>query len=296
MPILVGAPRSGTTLLRLMLDAHPDLAIPPETGFLAAARAWAGTPGIDATSLADLLTTFPPEAPAWDDFGIPATDLRRRLSAVRPFEVPDGIRAFYRAYAERFGASRWGDKTPVYCRHIVDIEAVLPEARFVHIVRDGRDVAVSLRQRWFSPGHDIDVQAEFWRTHVMDGHEQGQHARHYLEVRFEDLVRHPARTLATICDFVEIDLRPEMLAHHERAPARLAEHGARYRVDGSLVVSREERMSQQRTTTRPPDPSEIGRARTELTSDEWTRFGEVAGDALRLFGYEVGTEDPAAGS
>jgi len=85
MPIIVGAPRPGTTLLRFMLDTHPEMAIPPETGFLA---------------------LFP---------------------------------HFYQLYASRFAKPRWGDKTPSYCHHMQNIEEVLPEAHFIHIIRDGRD-------------------------------------------------------------------------------------------------------------------------------------------------------------
>jgi hypothetical protein len=98
----------------------------------------------------------------WPDFGMTAEDLRDELTRIRPLNVADGFRAFYRLYAERSGKSRWGDKTPDYVLHISDIAETLPEAHFIHIIRDGRDVGLSLRQCWFAPGHDMKGLAGHW--------------------------------------------------------------------------------------------------------------------------------------
>src|SRR3990167_7570563 len=137
MPVIVGAPRSGTTLLRLMLDAHPDLAIPPETGFVVAASALdASTSDLRARFL-DTVTAFPPQAPNWEDFGLAREALAEAVQALEPFTVADGLRAFYRLYAQRLGKPRWGEKTPDYSLHIDAIAALLPEARFVHLILAG---------------------------------------------------------------------------------------------------------------------------------------------------------------
>src|SRR5947209_19596966 len=87
MPIIVGVPRSGTTLLRFILDAHPDLAIPPETGFLVPLAAHAGQ--LSADALCNLVTTYPPEYPGWADFGISAEMYRSRLHQIEPFDVSE---------------------------------------------------------------------------------------------------------------------------------------------------------------------------------------------------------------
>jgi hypothetical protein len=284
MPMVVGAPRSGTTLLRLMLDAHPQLAIPPETGFLRLAPELEGR-GREAFFAA--VVGFPESAPAWSEFGIPVGSFERGLAAVDPFTVAGGFRAFYRLYAARHGKPRWGDKTPQYCRHLPVIAALLPEARFVHLVRDGRDVAVSLRERWFSPGHDIEVQAAFWRDQVVAARRDGPATGRFLEVRFEDLVCEPEPVLRRICDFVELAFDPAMLSHSGRAAERLAEHGTRYRSDGTVLVSREERLRQQAHVDRPPDPAKIGVWRTGLSAEEARRFESVAGDLLAAYGYSL---------
>jgi hypothetical protein len=153
-PFLVGVPRSGTTMLRFMIDAHPDVAIPPETGFVAAAAAEDGP--LDPEGLVRLLTTFPPDIPTWPDFNLSAEDLRSAIGALDRFTPAAAIRAFYKLYAGRHGKTRWGDKTPMYLHSMRAIGELLPEARFVHIIRDGRDVAVSLRRQWFAPSREIE--------------------------------------------------------------------------------------------------------------------------------------------
>src|ERR1700760_3637612 len=142
-PFIVGSPRSGTTLLRMMLDSHPGLAIPPETGFIP--RALTGLFGNDEhqrLAFAQTISHFPPQAPGWQDFGIDTAALMRELQEIRPFQVDAALRCFYRSYAARFDKLRWGDKTPSYGRHLRAIERTLPEACFIHMIRDGRDVAL----------------------------------------------------------------------------------------------------------------------------------------------------------
>lgn len=295
MPVVVGSPRSGTTLLRFMLDSHPEVAVPPETGFLSLASQLSGMGDDLRERFADLLTTFPPDAPGWSDFGIPADLFRRELARLQPFTVSDGLRLFYRLYAARFGKTRYGEKTPLYCHHLRAIQAVLPEARFIHLIRDGRDVAVSLRPRWFSPGHDIAVQARYWQENVQSARGQRADCRHYMEVRYEGLLRSTEGVLRRVCAFLDLDFHPDMLRYHERTPARLGEHGGRTRSDGSVVVSREERLRQQELTTRPPVLSRIGVWTSALTPDECRRFEEVAGDLLAELGYPLGAAAAPAG-
>ena len=137
-PFVVGLTRSGTTLLRMMLDAHPLLTIPPETHFLPdlikAARAERGTEG-----MLEAITSNR----TWGDFGIGEEEMRERLAAVESGDGAGAVRAFFAAYADKQGKPRWGDKTPAYMLAVQRIGRTLPESRFVHLIRDGRDVALS---------------------------------------------------------------------------------------------------------------------------------------------------------
>lgn len=287
MPVVVGAPRSGTTLLRLMLDAHPDLAIPPETSFLAAVSALGQSDGDLRARFLETITAYPPGAPNWQDFGLAREALAEAVQALEPFTVADGLRAFYRLYAQRFDKSRWGEKTPDYSLHVGTIAALLPEARFVHLIRDGRDVAASWRQQWFSPGHEPEVLARAWADRVEAARNAGSACAHYTEVFYEDLVARPEPVLRRLCEFLELPWSNQLLNHQERAPKRLEEHRARVSLDGSFVVSHAQRLHQQRRTMERPGTGLIGSWRETMSGQEVQRFERVAGALLIQLGYEL---------
>jgi hypothetical protein len=172
MPFIVGSPRSGTTLLRFALAAHSALAVPPETGFVGHIAADAALAQIGPDELLRLMTTFPPAMSAWSDFGVSEDSLHRAFAALETFRVADGIRCFYRLYAARHGKPRFGDKTPIHGRMIADIGRLLPEAAFIHVIRDGRDASLSLRDMWFTPARDMAALAVYWRDNVSQCREQ----------------------------------------------------------------------------------------------------------------------------
>lgn len=287
MPVVVGAPRSGTTLLRLMLDAHPDLAIPPETSFLAAVAALNESDGDLRTRFLETITAYPPGAPNWQDFGLAREALAEAVQMLEPFTVADGLRAFYRLYAQRFDKSRWGEKTPDYSLHVGTIAALLPEARFVHLIRDGRDVAASWRQQWFSPGYEPEVLARAWADRVEAARSTGSACTHYIEVFYEDLVARPEQVLRRLCEFLELPWSNQLLNHQERAPKRLEEHRARVSLDGSFTVSHAQRLHQQRRTMERPGTGRIGSWRETMSDEEVQRFERVAGKLLIQLGYEL---------
>jgi hypothetical protein len=287
MPVILGSPRSGTTLLRFMLDAHPELAIPPETGFLGLADSWLEVGSDIAERVFRDITTFPADAPAWSDSHLSTEAYRRGIEKLEKRDAAEAVRLFYRMHALRFGKPRWGEKTPLNCRSMPSIERLLPEAHFIHVIRDGRDAALSLRSRFFSPGHDIEAQAGYWRENVESARKAGERSRHYLEIHYEDLLRDTEAVLRRICAFIDLSFSRDMLFYYERTPERLREHLPRYRVTGSLLISHEERLQQQAATMRAPDVSRIGVWRHEMSSDEVDRFQDIAGKLLEELGYSL---------
>ena len=287
MPVIVGAPRSGTTLLRFMLDASSELAIPPETGFLAIGDKITGRGEKLRDKFFHAIVNYGEPLRSWPDFEIPEQEFRVILDQITPFNVADGYRAFYRLYAARHGKPRWGDKTPIYCRHLKSIRKVLPEARFVHIIRDGRDVALSLRRMWFSPGSDMETQASYWRDCILAARRAGMGHDDYLEVRYEELIQNTAETLQRICAHVDLTFEERMLNYYQRAPERLKEHKGRSMPDGVTVLTQDQRLKQQQRTTEPPDPACVFGWRRTMESDERRRFQSVAGDLLEELGYEI---------
>lgn len=287
MVIVVGSPRSGTTLLRLMLDAHSELAIPPETGFLTLDQQLTGEGNNLRDNFYQAIVNYGEPGPSWPDFDISKEVFWSALSEIEPFNIAEGFRVFYRLYATSRGKSRWGDKTPTYCKHLNTIRGLLPEARFVHIIRDGRDAALSLRNFWFSPGWEIETQAAYWRDCVTSARRNGIGHADYLEIRYEELVLNTRQVIERVCAHIDLAYEDTMLKYYERAPERLKEHKGRWLPDGTPFLTHEQRVRQQQRVTQPLDPACVFAWRQTMADEDQRRFQLVAGDLLRELGYDV---------
>jgi hypothetical protein len=283
-PFVVGVGRSGTTLLRLMLDAHPNVAVPPETHFLPDLFGLGGAELEPDAALGVIRS-----ARQWGDFGFAGDDLRERFARTRPLTAAAAARAFFAAYAERFGKARWGDKTPIYVESMPVIAAVLPEARFIHLIRDGRDVALS-RSTW-NEGEvpDPAKAARRWRRRIEGARADARDLDHYLELRYEDLVLDTETSLRRVCDYVELDFDPAMLRYHERAEERLAELGDLPAQGRKGVRRSEDRLAIHTYTREPPKRERVARWKTEMDPADRERYEAEAGELLAELGYETGS-------
>jgi hypothetical protein len=290
MPFVVGAPRSGTTMLRLMLDAHPELAIPPETYFITKAqKQWRAARRRPGENQVDTFIDSVTGHKRWPDFHLDAGDFERRVRERDPKRLGDGVRVFYEMYAEKIGKPRWGDKTPFYVRKMDVIQKVLPEARFIHLIRDGRGVALSIKDLWFGPD-TIEGCAEFWVARIDEAREKAADLPHYIEIIYEDLVRDPEPNLRRIAEFIEIPFDERMVRFYENVDERIGLETPPEEVapDGR-VVSTEERMKIMENLRRPPDPSRIDRWREAMSPEDIAKFEAIAGERLRELGYPVGS-------
>lgn len=285
-PFVVGVNRSGTTLLRMMLDAHPELTVPPETHFvpelIEAAAAESGKPAPQK-----LLATITSQR-EWGDFGLSEEELLERFNAFDPLSAGDALRSFYEAYAERVGKPRWGDKTPIYVKSMRAIQTELPEARFVHVIRDGRDVALSIRDR-ATKEHPIDRIAERWVRRITRARAQAKRLDHYKEVRYEALILDTEPTLREVCDFLELPWDDAVLDYHERSAERLEEMKRELPDQGKrTTLSVERRMMTHARTTEKPDPRRVSRWRESMDRAERELFESIAGELLAELGYATG--------
>jgi hypothetical protein len=284
-PFICGVTRSGTTLVRLMLDAHPEVAIPGETHWVPKLIKAQERRKQSAEELADLII----DHKRWGDFHLDASELRQRFAALDPVTAADAIRAFYMLYAEREGKARYGDKTPGYVQEMRRIQRVLPEARFIHIIRDGRDVSLShLRMNW---GPETYAEsARLWRNRVRKARKMAPSIEHYMEIRFEDLVADTEGVLRRVCDFVELDFDPVMLDYHERAEGRLAEKARELPRRNRPPQPAAARLESHRLAKEPPRSDRVGMWRERMTPEEVAEYEAVAGDILLETGYGLATE------
>ena len=260
-PFVVGVGRSGTTLLRLMLDAHPALTIPPETHFAPELIAAAGKRRASAEGLAEIVVS----QRQWGDFGLDEARAARRLEALDPLDAGAALRAFYGLYAERAGKPRWGDKTPIYVEHMREIAAALPEARFVHLIRDGRDVALSRIRRALDDPPPVDRVAKNWRQRIGAARKQARRVDHYPELRYEDLVdRHRVDAAARLrADRARLRRRDARLPPHagERLSEMAGDLPARR---GKALRPGSERLAAHALATEPPRQERVGAWREEM--------------------------------
>lgn len=282
-PFVVGVGRSGTTLLRLMLDAHPELAIPAETHFVPDLLEREAECRV-ASELVDAIVS----ARTWHDFGLEEEAFRAAVDERGAHGAPAVLRVFYALCAEAEGKPRWGDKTPGYVKRMRPIAHALEEARFVHLIRDGRDVALSRLARGMGAGKPIGDVADLWKRRIENARKQAKRLRgRYVEVRYEDLVRDPEASLRRICELIELDYDPAMLEYREQARRRIDELGDLAAEGSRDERDRGERRAAHSLATEAPTSARIEVWRDDMDARDREEFEDVAGGLLRELGYDV---------
>ncbi|MGB3097759.1 MAG: sulfotransferase [Solirubrobacterales bacterium] len=284
VPFIVGVTRSGTTLLRLMLDAHPELAIPPETHFVPQLIKTTKKGGVSCEEAHGVVTGHR----QWGDFNLDSGELLRRYCALDRIDPESTVRTFFELYAEREGKPRWGDKTPNYVKRMRQIQRTIPEARFIHMIRDGRDAALSRFKRLLKEPPPMDTVAERWVKKIERARADGEHLDHYLEVQYENLVRDTESELIRVSEFLELPWDPAILRYYERAEERLAEMVRDLPgEEGKPTRPADHRREAHLLTSKPPDPSRLARWKEDMDPKQNEIFESVAGDLLAELDYEV---------
>ena len=286
VPFVVGMNRSGTTLLRMMLDAHPDLTIPPETHFVPDLIKAAREPDATPESALEAMKS----AREWGDFGFSDEEMLGRLRALPEIKPGPAVRTFYAAYTEEQGKPRWGEKTPTYVQKMKLIQRAIPEARFVHVIRDGRDVALSVLDRTV---RDLtaEVVAKRWQKKITKARGDSPQLHHYMEIRYEDLILDTEPVLRSVCEFIELPWDDGLLSYHERSAERLQEMARALPAEGrAKELSVERRMKTHEMTTKPPSADRVARWRTQMSPEQRQEFEDVAGDLLAQLGYPTGPD------
>jgi len=199
-----------------MLDAHPRLAIPYESHFLVGQapqqRWWRRTPHATVDTIL--------AHPCVQRWNLDPERAHAAVTAAHPETFADLSATLFALYTADQGKQRWGDKTPGYVTYIPLIDELFPNAQFVHIVRDGREVAVSLSERGWGPRSAI-AGAFWWRRKTRMGLRAGRALPddRYLEVHLEDLIADPERELRGICAFLGEQYSPLMLEYPDQVDA-----------------------------------------------------------------------------
>jgi hypothetical protein len=282
-PIFVmGCPRSGTTMVQLMLHAHPNIAIPPETRFVLAAyheRERFGDLADPANRRALARWIVDRRATGFADLGLDADQVTDRIVAGPP-TLGSALGIVFQAYAERFGKPRWGDKRPAYLSNIDRIRRLFPDAQIVNIVRDGRDCVASLIEM---PWHRADIYHTIaqWAAAVDQSRRAARTlpADSYLEISYERLVASPERELTRLCAYLGEEYHPAMCE-----PSRVAP-----------VAVPEQKVWHQRTH-QPVSTEQVGSWARRLEPAQLALCEALLGRRLRRLGYQpsgAGKASPA---
>ncbi len=270
---ILGAPRSGTSLLSRMLDSHPAIAVPDET---------------------KIFETFVPLLPLYGDLRRPERLRRlvddvlgwrwiRRLPHVPSAETvlariarPDlgGVFAsLLDCWTEAHGKRHWGEKTPNNVHFWPEIEAAFPDAAAVHILRDGRDVAISQIKAPFGP-KSMATAAERWTLFVGAARAIGERIgpERFVEIRYEDLLSAPEATITEVLGLIGEPFDPSVLSFHERR-----------RPVGTDPVN-------DRNIQRPLQAANSGKWEAEVGRHEIEVFEAIAGTMLDACGYQRATD------
>jgi hypothetical protein len=269
----VGCPRSGTTLLRRIADAHPELAVARGTRWIAPTfecRRGLTAEGFVTPRLLERLNT----PHRLERLAIDEDDLARAFGDGERVPFASFVAALFELYGRRHGKRLVGEKSASYVRHLPTLHRLWPQAKFVHIIRDGRDVCLSVLD-WrkgaagFSTFSDEPVitTGVWWDWHVRLGLEgaAGLEAELYHELRYESLVAEPERECERLCRFLGLAYDDSMLRFHE----------GRMQDDPQLDAKKAWR----------PVTAGLRSWRAQMSRQDAIGFEAAAGDLLDRLGY-----------
>ena len=286
MFFIIGNPRSGTSLLRLLLTTHPALHVPPECGFMVWWAAKYRTVALSGTAgLLDELVDDIASSKKFEFWDLDKTEIREVARVSGAADYASLCRALYAHHAAKADKpqAQLGDKNNFHVGHVPLIDALQPGCKFIHIVRDGRDVAASYMalnkasrgtssQYYPKLAGTVGQAADEWAQNVMQARQSLGDLPYdrWIEVRYEDVVCETVPTLERICAFLGTDFDPQMLNYHE--------HNRRNSLEPKEFGAWKQR------TFQAIDDSAIGR-HAELGAAAVSTFNDIAREPLSIYGY-----------
>jgi hypothetical protein len=268
---IVGAGRSGTTLLQLMINAHPHIAICGEIHYFDQVLEIKNhVPSLE--TLKDLDTFFSLLRTTHDLQHFPEAELifrtvKQRLAQEHNRTYERFYRYVLEEYAKINGAKRYGEKTPSNVRYLKQLIQIFPNAQIIHIVRDPRAVVASrLKMPWTAD--DVVINILKWKVDILYGKEFPKDIASYLELRYEDLVSNPEHQLNRICEFVGEEYDSRMMEYYKTSKKHIKAEPWK---EG---------------TYRPVNTIAVEKWRRELSAAQLYIVQKIVGSLMEQFGYK----------
>ncbi len=259
---IVGLPRSGTTLLSVMLGNHPEVYLSGNSVGMALARAYRRFLYRMQERKGSLEEIF--QLVLEDSYQKRLLPLFGHEPWLSEQEVLSSfLERSVLAFAERQGKRLWGDKTPELNFHLAEIDQLMPSAKFIHLVRDPRSNALSLHRRQH---YDLVLAAQYWRElNTLAQAQQHLYGRdRFLPVRYEDLLLNSESVMRRVCAFLHLDFHPAVLQPGEQ----LSEQEGRAYVKPSLQKHK------------------VDSWKAALSEKQLFRIEQIVGSSMLAFGYE----------
>ena len=269
-PIFIfGCPRSGTSLLSRIIDFHPQITIPFESHLYNTFYPWLeyygdlNVPTNRQRLVKDILSTE--VLKSWE----PRLNKQQILAGIERNDFHGIVESVMSGWTKVQGKQRWGEKTPQHVFYWREILQAFPDMQVIHIVRDGRDVALSWKKARFGPKHIYHL-AKRWvcYTDKVEELKANLNADAFLEVKYEDLLSNSELVTKDICNFLGEDFTPQMLDFHTK--------GKSYPTD----------KINQKNLSRPLMVNNIGKWRKQMSDRQLRIFEAVAGETLEHYGYK----------
>lgn len=285
---IIGNPRSGTSLFRLMLNAHPNIISPPECGFLhwwyVKYKYW--NQSSNTINCIDNFVNDLKSSKKIEDWNLDFDMLKQKIIQTKPQNYAHLGEIVYLMFAEQKGKKPLiiADKNNYYIKHISDLNEIWPTAKYILLVRDGRDVACSylnieklVTNSPYKPilSNDISTIAREWV-------ENNQKSIDFINtlnndrsivVRYEDVVAYPELFLTKVCNFLGVDFNEEMLSYYIK--------------NKELQDEPSSTLDWKMKTLESPDKSNIGKYKTEMSKENYFEFNVIAASLLQKFNYEI---------
>lgn len=280
---IIGTERSGSNLLRLILNAHSGLAVPHPPHvlhFFSPLEASYGDlqrPAGLRRLVDDVLDLLRVHIYPWEMSIEPQRIIQRIHDASLPRSLVGVFFSLYDEYLRQSGKRRWGCKSTFVIHHVERVLAACPTAKFILLVRDPRDVAVSSKRSIFSPFHPY-FTAELWREQQLTGHKwlESSHADRFHLLRYEELIEQPEAAVREVCRFLGEGYEANMLEYYKTDSAQKSR---------SLSTSWQ-------NVGQPIQGANRNKYRQGLSKYEIRLVEDMTGDLMTRFGYHL--ESPAA--
>lgn len=278
---IIGNPRSGTTLFRLMMNKHSQISVPPEAGFLV----WLNNEfnHFQATDIPLLIQALK-DTKKIESWNLDYETLQDFMEKKKPNSFADAMDMIYDYYSSHVLQKKvdiFGDKNNYYLDHIDLLAQLYPDAKFIHIIRDGRSVAASYQSLMtksidsaYAPKLPTNITeiAEEWSRNI--NHIQDSFALlplgNWTSIRFEDLVLYPEKTLEDVCKFLKLDFEKQMLEY--------------YQTDESSGLEPAEYLAWKSKNLQPLQSEEVDKYKL-LNADDLKQFEICAAEILKKYHY-----------